>query len=272
MISLRRILEFIARWIEAAAAAIVAGVGWFRFPRAVQLVEDGAGAFVLRRGKDAGSPGERVTIENGQIVGAGDVAALLRGNRAELVLNPARFVFRPLELPRRASDFLDGVVRSQIDRLTPWPAGDAAFGWSPPKDAGADRIMVTVAATARTQVAPYVRALAGHKPESISVVTLMQDAGGGFTPIRVLSEKVSAALDASRVRRALTAVLVLAALAAAVSVGAATVIGAISRRVRTSLRAGSPSVAPRSARATPAALRPRRSAGSKYASTRPRRA
>ena len=133
-----------------------------------------------------------------------NVAAMLRGSRAELVLRPARFLFRPLELPQRATEFLDGVVRAQIDRLTPWSASDAAFGWSEPATAGADRMAVTVAATARALVQPLVDALTGAGAEC----GLRFDRAAGRRADPVLDHSARGALDFARVRRALVAVLI----------------------------------------------------------------
>ena len=76
-------------------------------------------------------------------------AAAVRGGVVELVLRPSRFVFRPLELPSRAAEFLDGIIRAQIDRLTPWNATETVFRWTRPRDVAGERIALTVVATGR---------------------------------------------------------------------------------------------------------------------------
>src|SRR5262249_5639051 len=95
-------------------------------------------------------------------------AARLKGSRVEVFLTTSKILLRPIELPGRASEFLDGIIRAQIDRLTPWAARDAAFGSSSPRAVGNDRIALTIAATARSTVMPYVNAVAGHGARSIS--------------------------------------------------------------------------------------------------------
>ena len=223
MTSLRVILDGFFRWIDAVAAAIVNGIGRLSARRTVQIVEEDGGAFVVRSGR---AKADRLVMADGQVAGtvSDKVAAALRGNRAELILRPERFLFRPLELPKRASEFLDGIVRSQIDRLTPWSANDAVFGWTRAEDAGADRIVVTVAATARAMVAPYVRTLTTLGVESIAVSTLLP--GPEAVPVRVLDAKGRTAVNPRIVRHVLLAVFVVTGLGAAAAGGAATVLGA----------------------------------------------
>jgi hypothetical protein len=127
----------------------------------------------------------------------------------------------PLELPQRATEFLAGVVRQQIDRLTPWTANDAAFGWSAPAEAGADRVVITVAATARTMVQPIVDALIAAGAEAVAVTAAPPDAA----PITVLEQHASGTLDVARVRRALVATLIVTGLLAGVSLSVAGLAG-----------------------------------------------
>jgi general secretion pathway protein L len=221
--SLRGLVESLLKWFDAVALAIVNAIGRLTARRTVQVIEEN-GALAIRTGRK-GSTDRIVLAEDGTLGAVPDRAvAALRGSRAELMLQPGRFVFRPLELPKRASEFLDGIVRSQIDRLTPWAPNDAVFGWGRPEEAGADRIVLTVAATARTVVTPYVRALTSLGVESIAVSTLLP--GPEPVPVRVLDAKGRTAVSHRTVRHALVAVFLIAGLGAAVAAGAATVLGA----------------------------------------------
>src|SRR5262249_57146568 len=104
------------------------------------------------------------------------IAVGLQGSHLELVIKPDRFMFRPLELPSRAAEFLQGIVQAQIDRLTPWSASDAAFGWTRPSEIGKDRIVVTVAATTRALMNSYAQAVASFGARSLTITTLPQTA------------------------------------------------------------------------------------------------
>lgn len=250
MTGLGDITAFFSRWIDSVAGAIVAALSSFGARKSVQVIEDDTGSFVIQAaGRDtpSGLPFERVQIIDGQLVGPhpASIAAMLDGSRAELVLRPARVLFRPLELPQRATEFLGGVVRAQIDRLTPWTANDAAFGWSAPAAAGTDRVVVTVAATARALVQPLVDALVAAGAEAVAVTATPP----GAAPITVLDHHASGALDFTRVRSALVAALIVAGLLAGVSLSAAAVVGVnltsrqdeLTRRIaerRAAIRAG----------------------------------
>ena len=164
MNGIRQIADIIWRWIDGVAAALVTAVGWLTFPRVVQIYEDEKGNLSIRTNQGAAAA-EPLNVTNGHLADAvpEHVAAMLRGCRAEVVLRSERFLFRPLELPARASEFLDGIVRSQIDRLTPWSVAEAVFGCGKPVAAGSDRIVVTVAATPRAPVMEIMRLHTGKR-------------------------------------------------------------------------------------------------------------
>jgi general secretion pathway protein L len=219
------IAAYFSRWIDTTASAIVSLLSSVWVGKTVQVIEEDTGSFLIQsdRAAPSGLPFERVQIIDGKLAGAhpDSIIALLNGSRAELKLRPARVLFRPLELPQRATEFLAGVVRAQIDRLTPWTANDAAFGWSAPTEAGGDRIAITVAATARAMVQPIVDALVAAGAEAVAVIAAPPDAA----PITVLEHRRSGTLDVARVRRALVAVLIVTGLAAGVSLSVAGLAG-----------------------------------------------
>ena len=195
-----------------------------RSHRRVRLVENEIGAFTLQLvdgGKISNLPDQRVEISNGSIVEPlpPKWLSILRGSRIELVLQSSRFLFRPLELPKRAAEYLEGIVRSQIDRLTPWTANEAIFGWTQPTDAPNDRINLTIATTARSMIAPYLRALTGLNAASIVVSTAQSDSSAQAASIRLIEQRVGSAVSVRRTRSILMAIFLLSGLSAAASIG-----------------------------------------------------
>ena len=224
MTLLRPLVDAFSRWIDCVATTIVALFDRFGSRRRVQLVEEKDDIFtvhVLGDAKSADPPVDRIRIANDSLVDAlpPTLAALVRGSHTELVLLPSRFLFRPLELPKRAAEYLDGIVRSQIDRLTPWTANEAVYSWTPPVDAPNDRIELTIAATARAKIAPYLRAIADLGAASVAVATAAPNAGANAAALRVFEQRARSAISVARIRSILAVVFVLSALAAAVSFG-----------------------------------------------------
>jgi general secretion pathway protein L len=226
---LRQIGESFSRWIDSVAENVHSLIDrWCGVQRQVQLIEQEQDTFTLHAlgpAKDASLPDQRIRIAQGAIAEtlSADWLETFRGSRAELVLRPTRFMFRPLELPKRAAEFLDGIVRAQIDRLTPWTVGEAVYSWTPPIEAGNERIQLTVAATARAQVTPYVKALAALGATAIVVSTVPQEAASGAAPLKVFEQQSRGALEITRIRRILMLVLAAAAAMAVISIGVSSI-------------------------------------------------
>ena len=151
-----KIRERASLWIDHVATALLAWREALRPPRFARLVEQDDGSFALQ---DVSAPPERALKRNSQQkppaevpptpfriadgaiapADAARLAPLLSRARVDVVLRQERFLFRPLQLPRRAADFLEAIIRSQIDRLTPWSAAEAAFGFLPAPGGGASK-------------------------------------------------------------------------------------------------------------------------------------
>ena len=225
----RQTAEIFSLWIDSVAVSLHSLFERFGSRREVQLIEHENDRFTfhVRNGaKQAGIPDHHVRLENGALRNPLPSAwkAAVRNCRAEFVLRPTRFLFRPLALPKRATDFLDGIIRAQIDRLTPWSASEAVFHWTQPTDVANDQIQVTIAATARAVIAPYVRLATEFGAAAIAVSTVNQDEP---TPVSItVFEQLSrAAIERRRVRALLIALFLLSAGAAAISTGIDVVAG-----------------------------------------------
>lgn len=219
---LARVIDTFSAFIDLAAAAlesvVARGAARLGRLRAVRVEETEGGTFRV-----AGAAPFPLDEGDAAAPIPPDVAAALKGREVELVLDPARFLFRPLELPEGATPYLDGIVRAQIDRLTPWSAAEAAFGWTAPEPLGDGRIRVTVAATPRARLGPVLDALGAAGVRHLLLTT----GGGGETGAIILHAGAAGpGASTGRLRQVLLGVLAASALAATLASGVSGFVGA----------------------------------------------
>jgi len=147
------------QWIEVLATLLL---GWQDIWRARRLLilspnEDG---FVIRR---AGAKDEQVP----RTPLADEVAQAARQSLVVLELPSQQVMARRITVPAKAREFLPGIIRNQIDRLSPWQADQAVYGFEAEasrEDAAAldVRVMITsrtIIDAARAEVAAIGLAL-----------------------------------------------------------------------------------------------------------------
>jgi general secretion pathway protein L len=218
-------------WIAAVAGAIDAIIGKYA-PRA-QIVLGGESTGTMTAKLKSARKGPALSdisfcIANGRPSPAlsADWQAAFRGSRIETDLAPAQVLLRPLDFPRQAADFLDGMIRTQIDRLTPWPAEDAVFGWSSPSLNNPERIELTLAATSKQEIEPLVQLAAGLGAQSLTAYAKPLATGEVQEKIKVFDRSLrSAGHHGFDTPRTLRAVLLSAGAAAAIALLAVTYFG-----------------------------------------------
>ena len=221
---LPRIQEAFNRWIDSVAGTVNGLLNRLQSNHEVRIIEEAPDAFRLHApttGRQSNLPDHRIRIAGGAMRDRlpADWAKMVRGSRAEIVLHADRFLFRPLELPKRAVEFLDGIVRGQIDRLTPWAPDEAVFAWTPPTHGPNNRIELVIAATARALVAPYVKAIADLGAASVALLTVPTGAAPDAAPIKVFEQRARGMFEIDRIRRALVMLFLISGLAAAITMG-----------------------------------------------------
>ena len=209
------------RWI-AMVSGVVAHFGdALSKPRALTLDGSADGGFNI-----PGDDKRSLKLVDGAFVDeAGRAAdATFRGARIALNLPADMFLFRDLDFPSKAIDFLDGVLRAQIDRLTPWSPAQAVFGHSAATSTGLDRIKLVMAAAPLARIEPIVRALGAAGANSV-VVAARRDSGDA-APIVVHESAFGRERATLEAQRGLRAALLGALAFAGISAAAAGLLGA----------------------------------------------
>jgi general secretion pathway protein L len=185
-------LNWLSRQADEITASILLLITAIRPRTKIKLVEGSGGrasARIVSEGANEQNISNALQINNSGAFVAVDegLAALTQNADVDIVLHSDRFISRQLELPNQASKFLDGVVRSQIDRLAPWPPSDVLFAYSAPKEIKDSRISVAVVTAARAMIEPIATSAAEMGAKSISISASM---GDDLPPLFLLQHKV----------------------------------------------------------------------------------
>jgi len=123
-----RVDLLLQRWIDTLAALVLSLLDAWRSRRVLAIARE-KDSFVVREGAPSESGDVDTAVVAKLAKGAPASAGLIRHARQRLVtleLSEDDIVRQRITVPVRARDFLAGIVRNQIDRLSPWP-GDQVF-------------------------------------------------------------------------------------------------------------------------------------------------
>ncbi len=213
--------ELFSQWIEAVVGAVDAVAGRLVRARRIRLEQRDDGIFTAKAipaDSGAGLGDLSFRLVNGApqppLSAAWEVA--FRGSSIEAELPASQAMTHLLDFPSKAGDFLDGMIRTQIDRLTPWSARDAVFGWTPPKEVADGRIEIVFAATSRLVIAPLLQLAQALDAASIAIYT--EAPSGGSDKIVLIEKSLRSVIGpAINLPRLLRAILLSAGIAAAAS-------------------------------------------------------
>ncbi len=218
-------------WIGAVAEAINLVIGRFARRRQILLSEYSDQTFTAKLksvGKGPVLPEVSFRLSEGRPNPPlpADWVTAFRGSRVEALMTSGQVLFRSLDFPKQAVDFLDGMIRTQIDRLTPWTADEVVFGWSPPVAIPNERVELTLASTSKQDIQPIVQLASNLGAASIAAIAVLPSTGGAPAKIKVLDQQLHGAAAAD-VPRILRVALLSAGIAAAASLMAATYFGSV---------------------------------------------
>jgi general secretion pathway protein L len=136
---------FLRRWLEVLTATYFA---WREAQRARESLTVACenGRFIVRRlrqDRDRGARNRRAKAPESKVVATlapgaripGKVADAARSCLVILELPSDLVVVRRIAVPAQAREFLPGIVRNQLDRLSPWHADQVVYGFDADVDA-----------------------------------------------------------------------------------------------------------------------------------------
>ncbi len=162
------VVNFFKWWVEELARIIEPLTIRRGAAPAYVLVQDGERLICLRGGRRGMK--EIGVVEAGAAAGS-DVLKKLKNQTVELRLDQDMVLDKQLTLPSAGQQYMDAILRHQMERLTPWAADRVAFDYVTDGAAPAaeGQVAIRLVATSRDTVAAALAPLeaAGIKPRSV---------------------------------------------------------------------------------------------------------
>ena len=168
-------------FIDGLAEAVTAVLDLMQRRAPVRLFETGPATvtFESANGTRDPNPAAIVSGPSGPTFGPHPLAQKIADGDVDIVMSTDELLIRTLDpLPAESRQYLDGIVRHQIERLVPWRADNVLYTYDVTAGSGGDsRLIVRVAATARSLHASLLSAVVSLKPRRVRL--LFRDAIDG---------------------------------------------------------------------------------------------
>jgi general secretion pathway protein L len=147
---LSRLRQCFEAWIGKVSDAVIEIVESLRPRNTVEMVEGLDESFAVGAPLLAEPGTERWNV--------GSISSLdiVQGALLHVRLLPTRFTFREMEVPETATEFVDGLVRSQLDKLMPWNPASAVYGWTKTADLPTGDMKLALAGCSLQSIQPLV--------------------------------------------------------------------------------------------------------------------
>ncbi len=119
------VVAVLTRWLDVLAALFVEWWSRWRARQSIVVMRDG-GRLTLRQRYRDGKLGAITPLGTSL---PGELAKTVKQAFVVFEMPERDVVIRTIKVPAQARDFLSGIVRNQIDRLSPWPPQDAIYGF-----------------------------------------------------------------------------------------------------------------------------------------------
>ena len=173
--------SFFSWWMNGLTASLAPHIGIGRSRATFVLMETDKGYDCYRRKRAR-------TVKSGTLLFAGrskgSLIRKLRAKPVELRLASDKLINRTIQLPAAGQDYLDPIIRHQLERLTPWTPDRVVFGYTvadePDREDG--QIALSLVATAKDILD---EAIDGLRSLGIKVVAVGTTADPADQPMRI---------------------------------------------------------------------------------------